>query len=197
MNLQREAIKSEKQNFIRLLKHVKIAVSRRDSNKEGLAKLLQHVEEKMDDLYHLKVEVQSERREQEAELTKEKVDLKQIYNHATQHYQKQVELLSNQLTIQKESVAEWTKLVKMFKEENQKLVETSNTLRTQLYENMKERNDLKVDNESLQTKASTLILQLTNSREEASIYRKQVEQLQSYLKDVSFIKEQFESNRVA
>jgi ribosomal protein S4 len=54
-----------------------------------------------------------------------------------------------------------------------------------------------MENETLKTKIETLELQLTNSREETSVYKRQVEQLQAYLKEVSFIKEQFESTRVA
>jgi len=47
---QKEALKSDKQNYIRLLKHIKIAICKKETNRDTFSGVLDQIQQKIDEL---------------------------------------------------------------------------------------------------------------------------------------------------
>lgn len=87
-------MRSEKHNFIKLLKNIKSVVcdKKREMSQEKLTTVLDHIQVKIDELYQIKIG-------NDEKVIKEsappKIDIRKSYDIATEHYQKEVELLRN------------------------------------------------------------------------------------------------------
>jgi len=69
------------------LRHIKIAICKRDTSKDTFTGVLEQIQGKIDELVSTKIE------SQKAEVKKPKVDIKESYAISTQHLQRQIELL--------------------------------------------------------------------------------------------------------
>jgi len=96
-------------------------MTKKDQNKDALSGVLDHIEAKIDELYALRLETQ---KGGVAEAKQSKVDLKEIYNHSTAHFHKQVDLLTQQLAVLKTAEAQWRELVSDFKQDNAQLTQS-------------------------------------------------------------------------
>ena len=84
---QKEELKSEKQNYIRLLKHIKNAVYEKAKNKEVMSGVLEAIQLKINELHEVKIAQREQENEQQAsEICN--AEIKQSYTMSTLHYQK-------------------------------------------------------------------------------------------------------------
>ena len=102
--------------------------------------MLDHIQIKIDELSQLKI---GNTEKKESEVAPVKVDIRQSYDIATEHYQKEVELLRNQVTDLKQSNQGLTDMIEAFKNENEKQIKALHYMRKDFYKNLNELNTVK------------------------------------------------------
>lgn len=164
-------LRNEKQKFIKLLRDIKNAVcnKKKEEGQEKLTGVLDHIQTKIDELYQLKIENKAK---QDPEMVK--VDLQQSYNISTEHYQKQVELLQNQVQELKKSSQDTSATLTKYKDQNENLAVNLHKIRQEYYKNLNEIMQLNQKNEKQQQELGLKNVRLANTEESKDIYMKQV-----------------------
>ena len=166
-------MRSEKHNFIKLLKNIKSVVCdrKKELNQEKLTGVLDHIQIKIDELCQLKV---GSTDKPETNIAPVKVDIRQSYDIATEHYQKEVELLRNQVSELKQSNQGLTNMIEAFKNENEKQIKALHYMRKDYYKNSNELNKVKSQIGDAQYQINIKDQLLKNSKESEETYKKQL-----------------------
>ena len=120
---RKDQMKSERQNFLKLLKHIKSAICTKKEKAEGLRELLDHLQMKIDELLALKFDKKSSAPAQPI------IDVKDSYNKSSELFKREITMLRSQIAEQDSYIQQWRDLVQKFKAENEAMLTEVHQLR--------------------------------------------------------------------